>query len=123
MEVAINLEQVGDNKPITDDIVSQGKAIMQRIQDKIDKGNLKESVKASLLDEKEAIQSILDDIFVKNGIINQSQIDKVGGIFDSAKKKLLEIQAKDTNNRILMWGGLTALAIVGYIWYNKNKNN
>jgi LPXTG-motif cell wall-anchored protein len=123
MEVAINLEQVGDNKPITDDIVSQGKAIMQRIQDKIDKGNLKESVKASLLDEKEAIQSILDDIFVKNGIINQSQIDKVGGIFDSAKKRLLEIQAKDTNNRILMWGGLTALAIVGYIWYNKNKNN
>ena len=123
MEVAINLEQVSDNKPITDDIVSQGKAIMQRIQDKIDKGNLKESVKASLLDEKEAIQSILDDIFVKNGIINQSQIDKVGGIFNSAKKKLLEIQAKDTNNRILMWGGLTALAIVGYIWYNKNKNN
>jgi LPXTG-motif cell wall-anchored protein len=123
MEVAINLEQVSDNKPITDDIVSQGKAIMQRIQDKIDKGNLKESVKASLLDEKEAIQSVLDDIFVKNGIINQSQIDKVGGIFNSAKKKLLEIQAKDTNNRILMWGGLTALAIVGYIWYNKNKNN
>lgn len=123
MEVAINLEQVGDTKPITDDIVSQGKAIMQRIQDKIDKGNLKESVKASLLDEKEAIQSVLDDIFVKNGIINQSQIDKVGGIFNSAKKKLLEIQAKDTNNRILMWGGLTALAIVGYIWYNKNKNN
>jgi LPXTG-motif cell wall-anchored protein len=123
MEVAINLEQVSDNKPITDDIVSQGKAIMQRIQDKIDKGNLKESVKASLLDEKEAIQSVLDDIFVKNGIINQSQIDKVGGIFDSAKKRLLEIQAKDTNNRILMWGGLTALAIVGYIWYNKNKNN
>ena len=123
MEVAINLEQVSDNKPITDDIVSQGKAIMQRIQDKIDKGNLKESVKASLLDEKEAIQSVLDDIFVKNGIINQSQIDKVGGIFDSAKKRLLEIQAKDTNNRILMWGGLTALAIVGYIWHNKNKNN
>ena len=123
MEVAINLEQVSDNKPITDDIVSQGKAIMQRIQDNIDKGNLKESVKVSLLDEKEAIQSVLDDIFVKNGIINQSQIDKVGGIFNSAKKKLLEIQAKDTNNRILMWGGLTALAIVGYIWYNKNKNN
>jgi LPXTG-motif cell wall-anchored protein len=123
MEVAINLEQVGDTKPITDDIVSQGKAIMQRIQDKIDKGNIKESVRASLLEEKEAIQSVLDDIFVKNGIINQSQIDKVGGIFNSAKKKLLEIQAKDTNNRILMWGGLTALAIVGYIWYNKNKNN
>ena len=123
MEVAINLEQVGDTKPITDDIVSQGKAIMQRIQDKIDKGNIKESVRASLLEEKEAIQSVLDDIFVKNGIINQSQIDKVGGIFNSAKKKLLEIQAKDTNNRILMWGGLAALAIVGYIWYNKNKNN
>jgi hypothetical protein len=123
MEVAINLEQVGDTKPITDDIVSQGKAIMQRIQDKIDKGNIKESVKASLLDEKEAIQSVLDDIFVKNGIINQSQIDKVGGIFDSAKKRLLEVQSKETNRRILMWGGLTALAVVGYIWYNKNKNN
>jgi LPXTG-motif cell wall-anchored protein len=122
MEVAINLQQAGDNKPITDDIVAQGKAIMQRIQDKIDKGNIKESVKASLLQEKEAIQSVLDDIFVKNGIINQAQIDAVGGIFDSAKKRLLEIQAKDTNNRILMWGGLTALAIVGYIWYNKNKN-
>jgi hypothetical protein len=123
MEVAINLEQVGDTKPITDDIVSQGKAIMQRIQDKIDKGNIKESVKASLLEEKEAIQSVLDDIFVKNGIINQSQIDKVGGIFDSAKKRLLEVQYKETNRRILMWGGLTALAVVGYIWYNKNKNN
>jgi hypothetical protein len=123
MEVAINLEQVGDTKPITDDIVSQGKAIMQRIQDKIDKGNIKESVKASLLEEKEAIQSVLDDIFVKNGIINQSQIDKVGGIFDSAKKRLLEVQSKETNRRILMWGGLTALAVVGYIWYNKNKNN
>jgi hypothetical protein len=123
MEVAINLEQVGDTKPITDDIVSQGKAIMQRIQDKIDKGNIKESVKASLLDEKEAIQSVLDDIFVKNGIINQSQIDKVGGIFDSAKKRLLEVQSKETNRRILMWGGLTALSVVGYIWYNKNKNN
>lgn len=123
MEVAINLEQVGDNKPITDDIVSQGKAIMQRIQEKIDKGNIKESVKASLLQEKEAIQSVLDDIFVKNGIINQSQIDAVGGIFDSAKKRLLEVQSKETNRRILMWGGLTALAIVGYIWYNKNKNN
>ena len=123
MEVAINLEQVSDSKPITDDIVSQGKAIMQRIQEKIDKGNIKESVKVSLLQEKEAIQSVLDDIFVKNGIINQSQIDKVGGIFDSAKKRLLEVQYKQTNRRILMWGGLTALAVVGYIWYNKNKNN
>jgi hypothetical protein len=123
MEVAINLQQAGDNKPITDDIVTQGKEIMKRIQDKIDKGNIKESVKASLLQEKQAIQSVLDDIFVKNGIINQSQIDAVGGIFDSAKKRLLEIQAKDTNNRILMFAGLTALAIVGYIWYNKNKNN
>jgi len=122
MEVAINLQQAGDNKPITDDIVSKGRDIMKRIQDRIDKGNIKESVKASLLQEKEAIQSVLDDIFVKNGIINQAQIDAVGGIFDSAKKRLLEIQAKDTNNRILMWGGLTALAIVGYIWYNKNKN-
>jgi hypothetical protein len=122
MEVAINLQQAGDNKPITDDIVSQGKEIMKRIQDKIDKGNIKDSVKASLLQEKEAIQSVLDDIFVKNGIINQSQIDAVGGIFNSAKKRLLEIQAKDTNNRILMFAGLTALAIVGYIWYNKNKN-
>jgi LPXTG-motif cell wall-anchored protein len=123
MEVAINLQQAGDNKPITDDIVSKGREIMKRIQDRIDAGNIKESVKASLLQEKEAIQSVLDDIFVKNGIINQSQIDAVGGIFNSAKKKLLEIQAKDTNNRILMWGGLAALAIVGYIWYNKNKNN
>jgi hypothetical protein len=123
MEVAINLQQAGDNKPITDDIVSKGRDIMKRIQDRIDKGNIKESVKASLLQEKEAIQSVLDDIFVKNGIINQAQIDAVGGIFDSAKKRLLEIQAKDTNNRILMFAGLTALAIVGYIWYNKNKNN
>jgi len=122
MEVAINLQQAGDNKPITDDIVSKGRDIMKRIQDRIDKGNIKESVKASLLQEKEAIQSVLDDIFVKNGIINQAQIDAVGGIFDSAKKRLLEIQAKDTNNRILMFAGLTALAIVGYIWYNKNKN-
>ena len=100
MEVAINLQQGGEESPITDDIVAQGKEIMKRIQDKIDKSNIKESVKASLLQEKEAIQSVLDDIFVKNGIISQKQIDKVGGIFDSAKKKLLEIQAKDTNNRL-----------------------
>jgi hypothetical protein len=122
MEVAINLEQGSEQAPITDSIVEQGKAIMQRIQDKIDKGNITESVKASLLQEKEAIQTVLDDIFVKSGIINQSQIDKVGGIFDSAKKRLLEIQSKETNRRLLMWGGLVALAIVGYMLYNKNKN-
>jgi hypothetical protein len=122
MEVAINLEQGGEQAPITDSIVAQGKAIMQRIQEKIDKGNITESVKASLLEEKDAIQTILDDIFVKSGIINQSQIDKVGGIFDSAKKRLLEIQSKETNRRLLMWGGLVALAIVGYMLYNKNKN-
>ena len=123
MEVAINLEQGGEQAPITDSIVAQGKAIMQRIQEKIDKGNITESVKASLLEEKDAIQTVLDDIFVKSGIINQSQIDKVGGIFDSAKKRLLEIQSKETNRRLLMWGGLVALAIVGYMLYNKNKNN
>lgn len=122
MEVAINLEQGGEQAPITDSIVAQGKAIMQRIQEKIDKGNITESVKASLLEEKDAIQTVLDDIFVKSGIINQSQIDKVGGIFDSAKKRLLEIQSKETNRRLLMWGGLVALAIVGYMLYNKNKN-
>ena len=122
MEVAINLEQGGEQAPITDSIVAQGKAIMQRIQEKIDKGNITESVKASLLEEKDAIQNVLDDIFVKSGIINQSQIDKVGGIFDSAKKRLLEIQSKETNRRLLMWGGLVALAIVGYMLYNKNKN-
>ena len=122
MEVAINLEQGGEQAPITDSIVAQGKAIMQRIQEKIDKGNITESVNASLLEEKDAIQTVLDDIFVKSGIINQSQIDKVGGIFDSAKKRLLEIQSKETNRRLLMWGGLVALAIVGYMLYNKNKN-
>lgn len=122
MEVAINLEQVSEQAPITDSIVAQGKAIMQRIQEKIDKGNITESVKASLLQEKEAIQTVLDDIFMKSGIINQSQIDMVGGIFDSAKKRLLEIQSKETNRRLLMWGGLVVLAIVGYMLYNKNKN-
>lgn len=122
MEVAINLEQGSEQAPITDSIVAQGKAIMQRIQEKIDKGNITESVKASLLQEKEAIQTVLDDIFMKSGIINQSQIDMVGGIFDSAKKRLLEIQSKETNRRLLMWGGLVALAIVGYMLYNKNKN-
>lgn len=122
MEVAINLEQGSEQAPITDSIVAQGKAIMQRIQEKIDKGNITESVKASLLQEKDAIQNVLDDIFMKSGIINQSQIDKVGGIFDSAKKRLLEIQSKETNRRLLMWGGLVALAIVGYMLYNKNKN-
>lgn len=122
MEVAINLEQGSEQAPITDSIVAQGKAIMQRIQEKIDKGNITESVKASLLQEKDAIQNVLDDIFMKSGIINQSQIDMVGGIFDSAKKRLLEIQSKETNRRLLMWGGLVALAIVGYMLYNKNKN-
>lgn len=122
MEVAINLQQGSEQAPITDSIVAQGKAIMQRIQEKIDKGNITESVKASLLQEKEAIQTVLDDIFMKSGIINQSQIDMVGGIFDSAKKRLLEIQSKETNRRLLMWGGLVALAIVGYMLYNKNKN-
>ena len=122
MEVAINLEQGSEQAPITDSIVAQGKAIMQRIQEKIDKGNITESVKASLLQEKEAIQTVLDDIFMKSGIINQSQIDMVGGIFDSAKKRLLEIQSKETNRRLLMLGGLVALAIVGYMLYNKNKN-
>jgi hypothetical protein len=107
--------------PITSSIVDDGKALMQRLQDKIDSKNISDSVKASLIQERTAIQSILDDVFMKSGIINQSQVDSVNSIFDNTKQKLLQIQAKDTNNRILIWGGVAILAIGGFMWYNKNK--
>jgi LPXTG-motif cell wall-anchored protein len=107
--------------PMTDSIVEKGTVLMQQLQEKIDATNIKDSVKSSLMQERLAIQSVLNDVFMKSGIINQSQLDSVNGVLDSAKKKLLQIQAQETNNNIFLWGGLVIIAIGGYIWYNKNK--
>ena len=103
-------------------IFDEGSELLKKLQDKIDTKNLSSSIKEALITERDAVQSILNDTFVKSGIINQSQIDNSKAVFNNAKKKLLEAQAKESMNRIVFWGGILAVSVFGYIIFVKYKN-
>ncbi len=104
---------------ILDKIKSQANSLIDEIKAKIDAENIPAKIKEELVASKDELQSLLNSVFIKSGIIDKSQIYDAEVSIYNAKKNILEYEKQQTTNRLLMWGVVIAALITGGIIYVK----
>lgn len=106
---------------ILNNIKSQANSLIDEIKAKIDAENIPAKIKEGLVASKDELQSLLNSVFIKSGIIDQSQLSDAQVAIDNAKKNILEYEKQQTTNRLLMWGVSIAALITGGIIYRKMR--
>jgi len=110
-------------KNTTDTIATDAKSILSTINDKLKSTGISSAAKEALIFSKNEIEAILSDVFVKSGIIDQSQVDSANAALANAKKSILEAQAQQSKQNAMFWIGITSVLLIttGLILRAKNK--
>ena len=113
-----------DNSAVNpSNVASDGGSIVSSIDAALaNPKGLSQNTQADLYQAKMDVQGLLDTVFVKNGIITQSQTDAVTATFNSAKAALLKAQAEQTNKTVLIWSCVVVAVVIGIGIYIKRKN-
>jgi len=110
-------------KNTTDTIATDAKSVLSTINDKLNSSGISGAVKQTLIFSKNEIEAILSDVFVKSGIIDQSQVDSANTALANAKKSILAAQAEQSKNNAKFWIGVSSILLIagGLILRAKNK--
>jgi hypothetical protein len=99
------------------DIIAQGLGVVMSIQNAT-KNNISTSdaIKEQLYQNSNNIQTLINGILTKTGVVTQSEVDALDEEVRMAKLKLLEAEAKSATTKYALYviGGLI---VVGAIWY------
>jgi len=98
----------------TSTIVQQGNELLASIKLRMQNSNIGANIKQILSSQAAQIQSLLNEVFIQTGIIDQSQIDYANTTLDNAKKAILEADAKVQKDKTVLFVliGVSSLAIL-----------
>jgi len=107
--------------PITDQIQSSATDLINQLNASINATNVSDNAKANLMASRDSIQAALNQTFMQNGIIDQSQLDSINNTMISAKGQLLALQSQQTMTNLITWSAVGLIVIGGLIWYVKTR--
>lgn len=101
---------------IIQSIIQEGLGMLAKID--ATKGNIStsEAIKEQLYQNSTNIQSLINRIMTKNGIVTQNELDALDEEIRQSKLKLLESEASNSRMKYALYV-VGVLAIVGTAWY------
>lgn len=101
---------------IIQSIIQEGLGMLAKID--ATKGNIStsEAIKEQLYQNSTNIQSLINRIMTKNGIVTQNELDALDEEIRQSKLKLLESEASSSRMKYALYV-VGVLAIVGTAWY------
>jgi len=80
-----------------------------------DNSSLTDKIKNGLYDSANQIQSGLNALLEKGGLITQNEVDSLDSQIRDAKRKLLEAKSQETKNKLLTYTAI-GVVIIGTFW-------
>lgn len=102
-------------------IIDDIKAKLTDIKDKLKSGNISEVVFTELTSGAKTLQSTLDDLLRKRGILTQSDVNDAYEVLQDYKRKELENEAKKSQRKFIIYTLLIVGIGVGAYMYFKRK--
>jgi hypothetical protein len=90
-------------------IIDQLKSKINDIKDKIKSGEISEGMFAKLTSKAKDLQTTLDGLLAKKGILTQSDVNNAYEVLQDYKRKELEAEAMKSKRKLIIY----TLAIVG----------
>jgi subtilase family serine protease len=102
-------------------LLTDAQQVVANSQKQVSNANLGTTLKSDLSSSVNGIQSVLNDIFLNNGLITNDQVNQLDQQMRDAKLKLLQAQ-NQSNKTMLATYAAVGILIVGALWYiSKNK--
>ena len=96
------------------ELLNQAKELAK--QTKSSSTNIGDSIKNKLYESSSKIQSLLNTVLAKGGVVTESEFDALDEQVRLAKKQLLESKSKQTNTKIAIYAAI-GIAVFGTLWF------
>jgi hypothetical protein len=101
---------------ILQSLIQEGLGILAKIDATKSNISTSEAIKEQLYQNSTNIQSLINRIMTKNGIVTQNELDALDEEIRQSKLKLLESEASNSRMKYALYV-VGVLAIVGTAWY------
>jgi len=101
---------------ILQSLIQEGLGILAKIDATKSNISTSEAIKEQLYQNSTNIQSLINRIMTKNGIVTQNELDALDEEIRQSKLKLLESEASNSRMKYALYV-VGVLALVGTAWY------